>query len=316
MFWSCDGQTCNQHNVPFGTVLPANDQVAGDCLVGQCNGSGGDMTVVDDADVPPDDGNDCTAETCNNGVPDYPAWPLDHPCSANGGQYCDGLGACVECNSPNECPDPGVTCKQADCTANACGVGNVAQGTPAPDGLQTPADCRVVACDGAGGTEVDPDDADVEMDGNECTQDVCSGGVPQHTAEAAGTPCALHAGWMCNGNNPAPACVECLDGGDCPAPATCDVAVGRCQCPAVGVGTLLLSELRLRGPAGGNDEFVELYNAANVAVALTNQWRIKTRSDAAGSYTTRFIGSGQVVLPHSHFLIVGSAYAGSVGSTR
>jgi hypothetical protein len=48
-------------------------------------------------------------------------------------------------------------------------------------------------------------------------------------------------------------------------------------------------------------------------VTLTAQWLLRSRSGGA-TYATRFAGSGQVVPPRRHFLIVGSDYSGAVAA--
>jgi hypothetical protein len=60
-------------------------------------------------------------------------------------------------------------------------------------------DCKKNVCDGAGGTTTQNDDADFPTDGNDCTADLCSGGVASHPALNPGTPCNQNGGTMCDG---------------------------------------------------------------------------------------------------------------------
>ncbi len=96
-----------------------------DCRAPECVG-GALMQVPSNADVP-DDGNVCTADTCDNGTPKITNLSTTTSCGAN--LYCDGKGACVGCTNANQCDDPGE-CKFATCENTQCKTNN----TPADDG--------------------------------------------------------------------------------------------------------------------------------------------------------------------------------------
>src|SRR5689334_9305386 len=68
-------------------------------------------------------------------------------------------GAGTECSAPSDCPDLGSTCMTSTCTGGRCSVSAVPAGTLV--GTQTPGDCKVVQCDGAGATVTVNDDSDV-----------------------------------------------------------------------------------------------------------------------------------------------------------
>src|SRR5215208_5388563 len=51
---------------------------------------------------------------------------------------------------------------------------------------------------------------------------------------------------------------------------------------ALAAGGVVISEFRTRGPLGGNDEFVEIYNASNAPVDVTG-WTIRGSNNAAGT---------------------------------
>ena len=84
----------------------------------------------------------------------------------------------------------------------------VAEGTPVA--AQTPGDCLVSVCDAKGVVVVVADPSDGPSDGDDCTADVCVGGVPEHPLEPAKSPCGQ--GYVCDGLG---ACVECVDAGQC-----------------------------------------------------------------------------------------------------
>jgi hypothetical protein len=79
--------------------------------------------------------------------------------------------------------------------------------------------------------------------------------------------------------------------------------------------SIVISEFRTRGPNGGNDEFIELYNLSSSSVNIGG-WRIEG-SNNSGSVTTRAVVNGTVVNPHCHYLLANSnpqfgPYSGSV----
>jgi hypothetical protein len=69
--------------------------------------------------------------------------------------------------------------------------------------------------------------------------------------------------------------------------------------------TIVISEFRTRGPAGGNDEFIELFNLSLSTVDLSG-WEIRG-SNSDGTVTTRAIITNGVALnPGCHFLLTNS----------
>src|SRR5512132_2805917 len=65
--------------------------------------------------------------------------------------------------------------------------------------------------------------------------------------------------------------------------------------------TVVISEFRVRGPNGGNDEFIELYNLSAAAVDIGG-WKVNG-SNAAGITGTRATITPGTVLPAgAHYL--------------
>jgi hypothetical protein len=122
---SCDPAQgkCAHVAVPDGPAMDGVDTPK-DCLAPACMG-GALMQVPNDADVP-DDGNACTADTCNNGTPKNTN--LDPSTSCGAGLFCDGNGACVGCVTAMQCADPG-TCKSATCDMGQCKTNDTPSGT-------------------------------------------------------------------------------------------------------------------------------------------------------------------------------------------
>jgi hypothetical protein len=71
---------------------------------------------------------------------------------------------------------------------------------------------------------------------------------------------------------------------------------------------LTIAEVKSRGSGGASDEYVEIYNPTPAPVTLDASWALQARSTTTTTYTTRWVGTGQVLPPYSHFLVVGSAY--------
>lgn len=109
---TCNEGTCAYEFLPQGT--PVSGQIPGDCKEIRCNGAG-NVTTVDVADDPSDDGNDCTDDVCKNGLGSHPPSDAGSPCA---GGVCNGGGACVGCLDASDC-DTG-SCGFAVCAANVC----------------------------------------------------------------------------------------------------------------------------------------------------------------------------------------------------
>src|SRR5205814_1281585 len=149
-------------------------------------------------------------DVCTVGTPSNP--PVSSRTSCGGSSICDGQGACVACIVAADCPGSDTECHTRTCTSGVCGVNNTAAGTAVP--TQTVGDCKKDQCDGAGHVTTVIDDTDKLIDGNACTQDICTMGVRSNPAVAAGTTCSQGGGSRCNGSASAPACVQCLVASD------------------------------------------------------------------------------------------------------
>lgn len=81
------------------------------------------------------------------------------------------------------------------------------------------------------------------------------------------------------------------------------------------VGQVVLSELRTRGPGGGNDDFIELFNASASPVTFDSGWKVEARASGVNGYLARWTGGGETVPPFTHFLIANSSgsYTGPKG---
>ena len=89
--------------------------------------------------------------------------------------------------------------------------------------------------------------------------------------------------------------IVCLVG--LPGPASAQTAVN---------GTLLISEFRVRGPNGANDEFVEIYNNTNASHTVSSLSGTGYGLAASDGVTRCSIPNGTVIPARGHYLCVNS----------
>lgn len=80
--------------------------------------------------------------------------------------------------------------------------------------------------------------------------------------------------------------------------------------------TIVISEFRTRGPNGGNDEFIELYNLSSSPVNISG-WFVKGSNSSGTTSTRANINGGTILNPGCHYLLTNSSpsggpYSGSV----
>jgi hypothetical protein len=237
----CQTRTCKQHTcgtdfVPDQTPLQA--QTPGDCQLVVCDGKGNKVSKADNTDLPKD-GNDCVDHLCVNGVPQKPNLALDTKCGPTKTLVCDGQGTCVGCNASTDCAGTDDDCKTRTCTSNKCGFDYQKVGTPLPVPKQPIGNCQQLQCDGSGNVQSAAFDTNLPIDGNDCTKDVCTSGVPSNPPIAADTPCSKG---YCDG---ASSCVQCNHANQCPNPPVCVTAT--CNANACGTSNVANGTL---APAG------------------------------------------------------------------
>jgi subtilisin-like proprotein convertase family protein len=121
-----------------------------------------------------------------------------------------------ECEAASDCPAPASECLTATCTEGKCGEEPVAANTEVA--AQTPGDCQSAVCDGNGAVTSIADDADLPVDGKECTDDVCTAGAPSNPPVAENTACGAGGALYCDGQG---SCVGCTADAQCGAPTDC-----------------------------------------------------------------------------------------------
>ena len=208
--YACVAGACTLTVTNVGVALPSG-QTPGDCRRLACDAGGHVVSAADDADAPLSDGQACTFERCLAGVPVFGDEPIDTACETT--RYCDGAGACVDCNRTVQCDPTGCQCSV--CTlANTCSV--------APPGsaavCQTAGDCHTKECDGSGGTTNPVHTADIPVDTSQCTLDLCAAnGTPSNPNAPDGTACSQDGGQVCDKGG----CVQCRAAGDCAPNEAC-----------------------------------------------------------------------------------------------
>jgi hypothetical protein len=117
--------------------------------------------------------------------------------TSTGGPECfDDLGC-----------DDALPCTLDQCSSGSC-ENTPLDGVVAPSELQTSGDCQIVNCT-MGSPSSDIDDTDLPVDGDACTDDVCSDGSASNPPANSGVTCPTG---VCDG---AGSCVECLAPDDC-----------------------------------------------------------------------------------------------------
>ena len=74
-------------------------------------------------------------------------------------------------------------------------------------------------------------------------------------------------------------------------------------------GTVVISEFRVRGPNGGSDEFVELYNLSGASVDISG-WKMKGSNNAGTTSTRATVPASTSLGPGCHFLFTNSSTSG------
>jgi hypothetical protein len=221
--WACEAGVCK----PAYAMNAVSSQIYGDCHVTVCDGMGNKISIADDNDSY-DDGNDCTDDACNKGIPSHALKPLGASCGTLGlGLKCDVQGKCVHCLINNDCAVSPTkpTCDKGICVAATCFNNTV-------DGTETDVDCGGGACSRCA-------DGSLCTSAADCMSGVCMGTLPN--------PKTCQKPWCfdgvlngnetdgdCGGTDCVPIGGVCDDGWHCKLPTDCKSGVcktGLCQPP-------------------------------------------------------------------------------------
>ncbi|APR76251.1 5'-nucleotidase [Minicystis rosea] len=130
--FSCNGGTCSVSFTSAGTA--AGLQVGGDCHKSQCDGAGAIVNAVDDTDVPVDDNNPCTVESCSGGTPQHvikAGMPVGMQVVGDcHRKQCDASGAIANVVDDTDVPaKDGNTCTTETCANGVPLLPNAPSGT-------------------------------------------------------------------------------------------------------------------------------------------------------------------------------------------
>lgn len=244
---TCTAGVCGVNFTAKDTPVAA--QTGNDCLSHVCDGNGNFVDIADDTDLPLDDGNACTDETCSMGAPNHPNTVDGSAC--NDGDLCTPMdtcqmGACtagmaITCTASDEChivgtcdPMTGACSNPAAMDGTTCNDGNLCTQTDNcstgtciganPVACAASDQCHIVGtCDTTTGMCSNP----AAMDGTSCNDDnLCT----QTDSCSAGS---------CTGTNP----VTCMASDQCHVAGTCDSMTGVCSNPAAMDGSVCASNM-------------------------------------------------------------------------
>ncbi len=174
------------------------------------DGAGGGVPCKTNTECPKA-GLVCVSQECINGFCRIQSTAEGAPCASSESSVCDGQGHCVQCTQPAHCTSiVEDQCAKRACIGNTCQTQFLSQEFPAGPAQQLPGDCKVVVCDGFGGTKTVHDDSDTPNDDNGCTTDTCLNGSEVHVKVPMGTPCGTNS--VCDASGQ---CVGCLQPSDC-----------------------------------------------------------------------------------------------------
>jgi hypothetical protein len=80
------------------------------------------------------------------------------------------------------------------------------------------------------------------------------------------------------------------------------------------VDHVVISEVRTRGPDGGNQDFIELFNPTDATVVLGAEWSVIARGEEADNYAARWAGAPVLTLgPGQHALLANDERVNPLG---
>jgi len=206
---ACTAGTCAHVDQPDGPA-PSAAQVAFDCKVVMC-AQGVEKDQEDNADILVD-AEDCTFDTCGDGVPHHTGKPDGTPCTMGDDGTCIKGKCSIVCLTDDQCND------NNPCTQDSCDVGQGVcsfpplNGVTPPDVTQMDGDCNVQIC--VEGTLLNSiDDSDPKKTATDCDEELCAGGVGTNPSLKIDVSCGANKDKYCDG---AGACGACNSPTQCP----------------------------------------------------------------------------------------------------
>jgi hypothetical protein len=223
-----DGNACTRGVCTNGVPTHANEPATARCGANDalfCNGAGACVGCNQASDCGADEA--CRTRTCDTGgVCGFAN--RDNGTSCNDGDACTQTDTCQDgaCTGSNpvvctagQCENPG-TCNPADGTCSAATPKTNGDACNDGDACTQTDTCQAGACTGS-----NPVVCTASQCQNPGTCDSGTGTCSAATPKAAGTNCTEDDGKVCNATG---ACVECIQGSDCPISGICDTTTFQC----------------------------------------------------------------------------------------
>ncbi len=238
--------------------------------------------------TPPNDQCYLPAGTCSAGVCGSP--------KVAAGTGCTDGSACTTgdvCAADGSCAGTAMVCSTPPNTQCWKAAGTCVAGTCSYDALATDAPCD----DGSLCTSDDKCDATHACVG---TAKVCTPAAPVCKDATTSTATLTSGCTVADG--------QCqFTTHDVGCPSGCDAATGRC------VLSVVVSSFRTRGLKGGNDEFVEWFNAGTTAIDIGG-WKL-SGSNSAGTVSLKAtVAVGTKMPPRTYFLFANTGSNGYSGT--
>ena len=252
---ACQDGTCIFEAQP--DLKPISSQAVGDCVRVVCDGEGGEKYVNDVDDIY-DDFNECTDDTCVDGIVSNAPAPT-RSCSSAIGGICNDQGNCVECIDDTHCSDvDNSECSGGLCVPVSCVDEQLSNG-------ETDVDCGGSLCPPC----ADGDDC---LIGGDCQSEVCTDLICQAPTCDDTVRNGTESDTDCGGED----CAACAVGQVCAIPSDCTSGVCTmtiCIAPTCDDGVLNGNETDVDcgatdcEPCGTGDSCVEDADCASLVCA-------------------------------------------------
>lgn len=122
----------------------------------------------------------------------------------------------IACKKVEDCPGSDV-CGQRLCENGSCKMSSVVEaGTLTINNER--GNCQRFVCDGRGNEILEIDDTDIRIDGDNCTEDICTNGIASNPPSDEGKQCGAVASVKCSATGD---CEGCTVASDCGADTIC-----------------------------------------------------------------------------------------------
>ena len=166
----CEQGLCIRTNPVPADIYP-DGQIEGDCKRIKCDGKGNDILENDPIDLP-FDANECTTDTCTDGIPKNVPDATKTCGTSSKPLQCNNAGFCTGCATDSDCGVSSNPCNMFQCVAQICtrvpqNVGLILDNAVAGD-------CTAIVCTAEGEAAEGFAPSDALQDANICTVETCN----------------------------------------------------------------------------------------------------------------------------------------------